>query len=169
MTAHGTAQRVIGCALLVAVTAGCQATAIPKTDNRGAGTDKAMTAVENAYLVPAFVPGSCALQAGDAAKLSFTVINNRSIGSERLTAIVTDAAANVVVPAGGTAAIPPGEALALGQPRVTGAHATELPAAHITGLRPQVKAGTSVIVTFTFADAGQLTMKVPVEACPAQE
>ena len=169
LTAHGVARRTVGLVLLAAAAAGCQSAAVPKTNHRGASSDSAMTTVDNAFLVPSLVPGSCAMQSGHTAKLSFTVTNNRSVGSERLTSVVTDAASDIVIPRGGTAAIPAGGALTLGQPRSDSARATVLPAADVTGLRPQVRAATSLIVTFTFADAGQVTMQVPVEACPTQK
>ncbi|EUA14818.1 hypothetical protein I546_0807 [Mycobacterium kansasii 732] len=37
------------------------------------------------------------------------------------------------------------------------------------GLRESARPGTSVLVTFVFDNYGDLTMRVPIEACPNQQ
>ncbi|MBY0387081.1 MAG: hypothetical protein K2X56_02930 [Mycobacterium pseudokansasii] len=62
------------------------------SSNRGSNSHTKDTTVQNAYIVPCFQPGSCAIQVGDAAALAFTATNNRSTESEHLLSIATDAA-----------------------------------------------------------------------------
>ncbi|WP_136625636.1 hypothetical protein [Mycobacterium innocens] len=75
--------------------------------NRGSNSHTKDTTVQNAYIVPRFQPGSCAIQVGDAAALAFTATNNRGTESERLLAIATDAAEAVHISPAAPLEIPP--------------------------------------------------------------
>ncbi len=79
--------------------------------NRGSNTDPAATAVENAFIVPAFVPGACAIQVGKDAALNFTVTNNRTTGTESLSAVSTPAAQSVDIAPAMTRDIPAGQTI----------------------------------------------------------
>ena len=147
----------------------CGNDATPSSSNRGVSSTTEPTSVENAYLVPAFVSGRCAIQVGSTAELRFTISNARSAGTERLLSITTDAAQNVDVPQGAMREIPPRQSLAVGQPIADPAGlSTRSPAVTLTGVRDTVIPAHSVEMSFNFDDYGALTMRVPVEACPTQ-
>jgi copper(I)-binding protein len=121
----------------------------------------------NAYIVPLFAPGNCAVQVGDLAELRFTATNNRDTETERLLSIRTDAARTVRISPTASLDIPPNSSIAAGQPSGQG-RPTSFDVA-IDGLRDSAKPGTSVDVTFQFEKAGPLTIRTPVEACPRQD
>ncbi len=155
-----------GAALLLVQ--GCGEDSEPDSSNRGSGSDTTGTAVENAHIVPQFVAGECAIQVGGIADLRFTATNNRTVGDERLLAVSTDAAKVVrMTPASGLM-IEPGKRIAVGEPSTTPtAVAPQPPTVTLDGLDRDARPGTSVTVTFTFQRAGDMTMRVPLEACPA--
>ncbi|MCK0173603.1 MULTISPECIES: hypothetical protein [Mycobacteriaceae] len=161
---HTSAHLVIGSILLTAATVGCSPDADPESTNRGTTSTTSLTTVENAFIVPRFLPDSCALQIGDSAALRFTVTNNRPVDVERLTSVSADRA-EVTLPEGAAVDIPAGGVLAFGQPQPTAA----LPPATVDGLDADVTPGMSVPMTFTFAEFGPLEIDVPVEACPTQQ
>jgi len=142
------------------------------SSNRGAGSRTGDTSVENAYLVPRFIPGSCAIQFGDAAALTFTATNNRGTETERLLAIKSPAADAIRISPDATLEIPPGTSIAALQPieDVAGpADGSDQPfTVSVEGLKESARPGTSVDVTFRFDKHSDLTMKVPIEACPTQ-
>ena len=157
----------IGAAAVLALSiAGCRNEAVLDSSNRGSGSQTAMTSVENAYIVPLYVRGRCAIQVGDAAKLRFTATNNRDTDTERLLYIMTDAAAAVHVSPNTGLEIPPNSSITTGQStRQNGAASLDV---DIKGMRESLEPGMSVDVTFGFDKAGQIEMRTPVEACPAQ-
>lgn len=158
-------------AVLALLAAGCGGGSEIGSSNRGANAQTEQTTVENAYIVPRFVPGSCALQVGEAAALTFTATNNRSDEPEQLLGIESDAAEAIRIAPNATLEIPPRSSVAAGQPTedVRGAGADEPTSVRIEGLRESARPGTSVDVTFRFELQGDVTMKVPIEACPTQE
>ncbi|WP_102142678.1 hypothetical protein [Mycobacterium hubeiense] len=141
-------------AALMLMTAGCGQRSDFEPNNRGANTETLPTSVDNAYIVPAFVPGRCAIQAGSAAELRFTVSNTRPAESERLLAIATGAADAVRLPAGATDIAP---------------KASQEFTAAVEGLREDLRPAMSVDVTFRFDKAGDIELRVPIEACPTQQ
>ncbi|OBI79421.1 hypothetical protein [Mycobacterium sp. E740] len=151
--------------------AGCGGDPDISSSNRGAGTQTEETSVENAFIVPRFVPGSCAIQVGDAAALKFTVTNNRSAEPERLLGIDSPAATSIRPAPEATLRIPPRTSIAAGQPvENVGDGVPDRPfTVSIEGLRESAKPGTSVDMTFHFEKQGDVEMKVPVEACPTQK
>ncbi|MGV0716800.1 hypothetical protein ABQE93_15465 [Mycolicibacterium sp. XJ662] len=157
-------------ALLALLAAGCGGGSEIGSSNRGANTQTAQTSVENAYIVPRFLPGSCAIQVGEDAALTFTATNNRSGEAEKLLGIESDAAEAIRIAPNATLEIPPRTSIAAAQPiedvpRPPG----EKPFTVIVeGLDESARPATSVDVTFRFEKQGDLTMKVPVEACPTQ-
>jgi copper(I)-binding protein len=100
--------------------------------------------------------------AGDSAALLLTIANDGK-AEDALTGVSTDAAAQVVFRDGDTSPvprvdmpIPPGEVAVLRE--VTGPHL------ELAGLHQTLRTGSSVPVTFTFRDAGSVTLEVPVNA-----
>lgn len=159
-------KHTIGYAMLAALTAACGTDPTITSSNRGADSATEATTIENAYIVPTFIPGSCALQDGALAQLRFTITNNRPAKDEHLLSVNTDAAERITVPRRARAAIPPGGSLAAGQNTTS---PNSVPAVTLTDLRPRVTPATSVPVTFAFAEFGQITLHVPIEACPVQK
>lgn len=153
-------------ALVLVAAVGCGTDVDVTSSNRGASSADQATSIDNAYIVPTFVPGSCALQEGDAAQLRFTITNNRSVEEERLLSVNTDAAERITVPHDVTLDIAPGGSLSAGEPGSAGGGAD---AVQLLGLRPSVKPATSVPVTFGFKEFGNIRLQVPVEACPVQK
>lgn len=157
--------------VVVVLAAGCGGNDEIGSSNRGAGTHTEDTTVENAFIVPRFVPGSCAIQVGDAGALTFTVTNNRVTGSEQLLGIGSPAADAFRLTPSATLQIPPETSIAAGQPveDLSPADGVDEPfTVAVEGLRESARPGTSVDVTFRFEKHGDLTMKVPIEACPTQ-
>lgn len=151
---NGKAAATAGAALMV-LTVGCGADGSDfQPNNRGADTETPQTTVDNAYIVPAHAPGKCAIQAGNGANLSFTATNTRPAESERLLGITTDAANAVRISSTGEMDIAP--------------KSSEEFAATVEGLRNSVRPAMSVDITFRFAKSGDIEMRVPIEACPAQ-
>ncbi|MCV7217540.1 copper chaperone PCu(A)C [Mycobacterium crocinum] len=146
--------------VLVVGTAACNSDRPMGSANRGSNTDPAATAVENAFIVPAFVPGACAIQVGKDAALNFTVTNNRTTGTESLSAVSTPAAQSVDIAPAMTRDIPAGQTIST--------DAAGPRAVMLRGVKADVRPATAVHVTFTFENAGQLRLVVPVDACPSQ-
>jgi hypothetical protein len=143
----------------------------PESSNRGSDTDTALTTVTNAYIVPAFAPGSCAIQIGGTAQLHFTATNNRPAETERLLDITTDAA-NMVRISPAPIRIGPKSSIAAGQPieHPDDRAAPDTPfTVTVQGLKNTVKPGISVNVAFNFEKSGTLALRVPIEACPTQK
>lgn len=157
----------VGGAMLVLLTAGCGGDPDLESSNRGSGSDTTGTTVENAYIVPAFVPGRCAIQVPLGAELRFTVTNSRTADAERLLGLSTDAAqqAQPLHPVD----LPPQSTIGFGQPS---AEATDS-GGHVAGIRlveldQGLRPAMSTEVTFRFERAGDIPVRVPVEACPVQ-
>lgn len=136
--------------------------------NRGSGSLTDETTVENAFIVPTFLPGRCAIQIGAGAKMRFTVTNGSSTEVERLLSVSTnvadhaDIASRVNIPARST--------VGFGQPSAPTVDAGgAVPAVQLSGLDPNVRPGMSANVTFHFDRTGDITMPVPIEACPRQD
>ena len=154
---------------LAAATAGCAGRVQVDSSNRGSGSHTSGTSVENAYVVPRHGPGSCAIQVDGPAALTFTITNNRTADAEQLTAVNSDVADSIELsPA--IIGIPPQSSVAVGQPAVqedatvTGRYST----ATVRGLVRTATPGMSIPITWHFTNQGELTMRVPIEACPTQ-
>lgn len=156
-------------ALLAGLTAGCGEPPTADSSNRGSGSQTEETSVENAFIVPRYRPGSCAIQVGDTADLRFTATNNRVTESERLLDIRTDGADSVGITESADLVIPPQASIAIGQPATGSADTDDRGAVILTGLRELARPGTSLDVKFVFDRFGDLTMRVPIEACPTQK
>ncbi|MEZ0342424.1 hypothetical protein ACAG25_20880 [Mycobacterium sp. pV006] len=161
--------RWTGAALLAVTAAGCGGDDVTgSSSNRGSGSETGESTVENAFIVPTFLPGECAIQVGSAAKMRFTVTNNSSESVERLEDVSTDVAevADLEAPV----EIAPRSTVAFGQPSAESVQTgTEQPALALRELPPDLKPGMSTDVTFHFDRAGEVTIPVPLEACPTQE
>ncbi|KUI37005.1 hypothetical protein AU195_16720 [Mycobacterium sp. IS-1496] len=157
--------------LVAAVTlAGTACGGEPETgsSNRGSGSDTESTTVENAFIVPAFLPGRCAIQVDTGAKMRFTVTNNHPSEDERLVGLSTNATVNGEIVSG--VDIPRESSVGFGQPSAPAVDAGgEVPAVELGELAPTVRPGMSASVTFRFDRAGDIEMPVPVEACPTQD
>ncbi len=135
-----------------------------------AGSPAFATAVENASIIPEFIPGRCSISVGGQADLRFTVTNNRSSGIERLLEVSTGAADTVQYSTETPVEIAPGTSVAFGQSQVkpAGAIRFAIPAIELEGLNADARPGTSVDVTFGFERFGDVDIRVPIEACRAQ-
>ena len=158
----------VGAALLL--TPGCAQNNAPDSSNRGSNSHTSDTTVQDAFIVPQYFSGHCALQVGGNADLRFTATNNRTADTERLLAVSTDAARTVRITPEEGLTIEPGSSIAVGE-STTRATGTAHPAATVTldGVDRDARPGTSVDVTFSFQRTGDLTMRVPVEACPTEK
>ncbi len=151
-------------AMAVLAAAGCGSQAHLQSSNRGAGSRTADTTVENAYIVPHYAPGSCAVQTGDTADLRFTVTNSRDGQAEQLLDVTTPAVDQVKVTPPLPLDIPPKATVAAGEPNASGSKIS----VSMNGLKQSVRPGAPVDVTFRFKQFGNLTMPVSVEACPTE-
>ncbi|WP_234788763.1 hypothetical protein [Mycolicibacterium iranicum] len=155
-------------ATLMVSAVGCGEDPVLDSSSRGSGSHTDDTSVENAYIVPSYVPGRCALQLDAGGAMRFTITNNRPAETERLLGISTDAAEQVRVV--GSVAVPPESTVSFGEPNVEpGARDASGPPVLLDRLDPDLVPATSADVTFHFERAGDLTFSVPVEACPVQE
>lgn len=158
----GPVATVLLAALLVA---GCGSYTTGESTNRGSGSETTETTVENAFVVPRYLPGSCAIQVGSTAELRFTITNNRPAETERLEGISTPAAETVRITPNPPIEVAAGTSMAAGQPVAPGRPFTVT----LEGTKDSVQPAHNVDVTFRFEKSGELTMLVPVEACPTQQ
>lgn len=157
-----------GAVVLTGGVVSCGEDPVLDSSNRGTGSHTQDTTVENAYIVPAYVPGRCAIQLEAGGEMRFTVTNNRALEPERLLGLSTSAAQQARVI--DSVDIAPESAVSFGQPNVQpGDDAASGPAVQLDRLDPGLRPATTADVTFHFQQAGDLTMPVPVEACPVQE
>lgn len=157
---------LVGTAALMFV-AGCGEDPVLDSSNRGSGSHTEDTSVENAYIVPTYVPGRCVIQLNAGGAMRFTVTNNRPAETERLLGLTTAAAAQARILT--NVDIPPKSAIGFGEPNAEpGPGDASNPAVILDQLDPGLLPATSAEVTFHFERAGDLTMRVPVEACPVQ-
>lgn len=159
---------VFGGALLALLSGGCGGRDPDlEASNRGSGSDTTATTVENAYIVPAFVPGQCAIQLPLGAELRFTVTNGRPDETERLFGLSTDAAQQAQP--FGSVDIPPESTVGFGEPSAEAVDAGgRVPGIRLERLDPGLRPAMSTEITFHFERAGDIPMRVPVEACPVQ-
>ena len=155
-------------AVLALAIAGCQNDPVLDSSNRGSGSHPTMTSVENAFIVPLHMPGECAIQVGDTAKLRFTATNNRDTETERLLYINTNAAHAVHISPNTGLEIPSNSSIAAGQPRTQNGPDSASLEVTLQGMRDSLRPGMSVDVTFGFDKAGPIEVRTPVEACPSQ-
>jgi hypothetical protein len=146
----------------------CGQEAEPGTSKRGSGSHTEGITVENAFIVPTFLPGRCAIQLGTGAKMRFTVTNGHPTENERLLSVLTDASADGAITSG--VDIPAESSVGFGQPSAAAVDAgATVPAVQLGELPPNLRPGMSTSVTFDFDRARDIEMPVPVEACPTQE
>lgn len=109
------------------------------------------------------------IQPGGKVELGFIVVNNNSADAETLTGISTTAASSITVgeEPGGTE-IAPLTALGAGTPVDNQVEDPGLPLQYIlvelNGIGEEVRPGLTVPVTFSFEDAGDVELLVPVDA-----
>ncbi len=163
----GSRMALAGVAALMMCGAGCGGEPALDSSNRGSGSGTQKTTVENAFIVPAYLPGRCAIQLNAGAEMRFTITNNRPADAERLLGLSTNAAdqARVIT----SLKIPPQSTVSFGQ---AGAQpfsgGRSRPAVRLDRLDPDLRPGMSADVTLNFERAGEITLPVPVEACPVQ-
>lgn len=157
------ASALAGTAAVAMCAVGCGEDPVLGSSNRGSGSHSQSTTVENAYIVPAYVPGRCVIQLGAGGELRFTVTNNRTVETERLLGLSTTAAdqARLIE----SVPIAPKSTVSFGQPNT---HDASGPAVRLDRLDADLRPATTADVTFQFERAGDLTLPVPVEACPVQ-
>lgn len=134
--------------------------------NRGSGSLTEGTTVENAFIVPVFLPDRCAIQLNAGAKMLFTVTNASSTETERLVGVNTNVAASADIDT--SIEVPPQSTVGFGEPTAPSV-GKRVPPVQLGELDPNLKAGMTANVTFQFDRAGDIVMPVPVEACPRQD
>ncbi|WP_253662265.1 copper chaperone PCu(A)C [Williamsia maris] len=134
------------------------------SSNRGSGTETDPISVENVFVVPAAVPGNCTVQIGGTAALRYVVSNSSSTTPDRLVSISTAQAERVETAPALPVDIPVNTTTGSGQP----ARGADALTTRLVGLRDAAAPGVSFDVRFTFATAGEITVRVPVEACPVR-
>ncbi len=85
-------------------------------------------------------------------------------------AVSTDVADMVRISPDDVIEIPPGASVTAGEPikKFDPATNREPLEVDLVGIDPNVRPGISMRITFQFDQAGEISMRVPVEACPAQ-
>jgi copper(I)-binding protein len=164
------ASAIIGCAAMMVLAVGCGAEEVDNS-SPGVETQTDGTSVENPSIVPNAAPASCVVEVGDVAEIKFTATNNRHNEPERLMSISTEIADAVQIIPGPGVPIPAGMSISAGQPieQPASQQALDQPVTvTLQAVNQTVEPGRSVPVTFQFEKFGDLTMDVPVEACPAQ-
>jgi copper(I)-binding protein len=141
---------------LTPVLAGCEAGNQAPTLNFHVPTDAATKdagdlAIRNAFVLGA--PLGSRLQPGDTASLFFSVLTSGT--SDRLLRITAPGSATSVTLAGGSVAVTTSHPVLLNGP------ATK---AYLVGLTRQITGGSTLNITLTFQNAGQVTLTVPVMA-----
>ncbi|NUO98985.1 MAG: hypothetical protein HOV96_01210 [Nonomuraea sp.] len=137
---------IISAAIVVALAAsGCTNAGYDRGEstpqNEGANADaKGVLHLRNAYLLSGPNPASPAPQ-----QALYAVVVNNSHKPDQLQRVTVDGGGSVQL--SGTVNIPPGQAVGAGRPIGT-----------VTGVR-----GSSVPMTFTFRDAGNVRVSVPVK------
>ncbi|WP_305093760.1 hypothetical protein [Prescottella sp. R16] len=114
------------------------------------------------------------IEPGGTAQLAFTAVNLSEFATDRLKSIKTDYAASVVIDdEAGTLEIKPQQALGAGNPDVS---VPEQAPEHLSlidvtleDIREGVRPGLTFPVIFTFENAGDITVQVPVDAGPKTE
>lgn len=158
--------------LALGASAACSNEADTASSGRGGGQESGETSVENVFIVPATAL-TCGMEVDEPAKLSFTAVNDSSTEQEMLSSISTPAAESVEIDAPLEAlTIGPEDSIAAGQPvpNADDPAASDQPfSVALQGLGESVEPGTSFPVTFAFKRAGDITLNVPVDACPVQE
>jgi copper(I)-binding protein len=138
---------------------------------RGSEGNIGAVTVQNAYLVPALLPGTCVIQYEAPAELAFTATNN-ALEPDRLTAIESPAAGSIQLRAGPEQLVIPADgALAAGQPVAQPERpgSEESITVQVNQLQDWVKPGRNLDIRFTFDRAGTLELAVPVDSCPTQQ
>ncbi|OPX09918.1 hypothetical protein [Mycobacterium sp. AT1] len=154
----------IGCIAAVAMlAAGCGEDPVLDSSNRGSGSHTTGTTVENAAIVPSFLDGRCAIQLNTGGELRLTVTNSRPDATERFLGLSTSATTLGHVMT--AVDVPPKSTIGIGEPS---AQPGSLPAIQLATLDPDLRPAMSTDVTFHFQLAGDITMPVPIEACPTQ-
>lgn len=163
----GSRTALAGVTALVMCAVGCGGEPALDSSNRGSGSGTQNTTVENAFIVPAYLPGRCAIQLNAGAEMRFTVTNNRPAEAEQLLGLSTNVAAQARIMT--SLNIPPQSTVSFGeagaQPFSGG---KSRPAVRLDRLDPDLRPGMSADVTLNFERAGEVTLPVPVEACPVQ-
>ncbi|GAB3475823.1 copper chaperone PCu(A)C [Amycolatopsis cihanbeyliensis] len=172
-------RRVLGSAALglaaAIVVAGCGAGQITQTDTQQAAVNGAQATVGSLAIrdaVLAYPPNDSVYRAGSSAELNLRVINDGDQPAE-LVSVSSDAAANAII--SGASTIAGRNVLVIGSTegevpdfqRPTGGPdgEPERPGEGgivLRGLAYDVRPGMNVPVTFTFADAGQVTVELPI-------
>ncbi|QCQ93575.1 copper chaperone PCu(A)C [Rhodococcus sp. SGAir0479] len=114
------------------------------------------------------------IEPGGAAQLAFTAVNLSEHGTDALKSIKSDYAGSVtIVDKDGTREIKPQAALGAGNPDVTvpeeAPESVSLLDVTLENLREGVRPGLTFPVVFTFQNAGDITVQVPVDAGPQTE
>lgn len=151
---HRTVGVVAALALGATVLTGCAAGRIAQTADQIASLDGAQGTVGQIGVIDALLatPDGDNYPKGSQAPLKLWISNDATT-EDTLTAITTDVG---TVTIDGTATVPPESLLEVGGPDAT-------ITATVTGLTRDLNYGISVPMTFSFAHAGDLSLRVPIE------
>jgi copper(I)-binding protein len=143
-------------ALVVPAAAGCEAGANAPTLEFHQAAGGAYTTFNGISISNAFVlgaPSGSSVPAGSSASL-FVSLFNGGTGDDQLTSVSAPDYATSVLVTGGTVSLP-----AQGEVNLTGPQ----PSVVLSGLTKPLDSSASIPVTFDFAQAGSVTLQVPVE------
>jgi copper(I)-binding protein len=141
---------------LLPVLAGCEAGSQAPTLNFHVPTDAATKDTGDILIRNAFVLGAplgSQLQPGGTASLFFSVLTSGT--SDRLLRISAPGSATSVTLPGGSLAVTTSHPVLLNGPQTK---------AFLVGLTRQIRGGSTLNITLTFQNAGQVTLTVPVMA-----
>lgn len=157
----------IGCIAAVALLAsGCGEDPVLDSSNRGSGSHTTDTSVENAAIVPSFLDGRCAIQLNTGGELQLSITNSRPEATERLLGVSTDATTLGHVMT--AIDVPPHSTVGIGQPSAQPDGPSSVSGIHLATLDSDLRPAMTADVIFHFLLAGDVTVPVPVEACPVR-
>ncbi|MBD8507309.1 hypothetical protein HT102_12525 [Hoyosella sp. G463] len=109
------------------------------------------------------------LDSADTASLVFTVVNNSATTGDTLLGIESFEA-QVAMPEGAELEIPAGGVLEVGlAPQELEEEDADRPSVELSNMSSDVRPGLTVPFTFTFAEAGDVTVNVPIDAGAASQ
>lgn len=154
--------------------AGCGAGQVTQTGTKeaavtGSAVEIGELALRNAHVVFDGDETAYPLERADTASLLFTLVNTSALEDDTLLSIESFEA-QVTMPEGVDLEIPASSDLEVGlSPKELEEEDTDLPAIELSNLSPDVRAGLTVPFTFTFAEAGEVTVNVPIDAGAASQ
>ncbi|WP_278314304.1 hypothetical protein [Lolliginicoccus levis] len=154
--------------------AGCGAGQLTQTGTKvaavtGSAVEIGDLALRNAHVVFEGDETAYPLEAADTASLVFTLVNTSATQDETLLGIESFEA-QVALPEDAELEIPAGGVLEVGvAAQELEEEDADRPTIELSNLSPDVRPGLTVPFTFTFAEAGDVTVNVPIDAGAASQ